>query len=61
MWIQLLHIAGLKDLDTLNLDKLGDNSLNGREIKNIVKLSVAKSKGLNVQLSSNMIEEEINS
>jgi len=52
-------VAGLEDIATLDIENLGSHKLNGREIKNIVKLSCAKAKGLGIALNNDLVEEEI--
>jgi len=51
----------MKDLSTLDFHTIGQRNLNGRDIKNVVKLTVAKAKGLNITLTDDLVTQEIES
>jgi len=59
IWIQLLEKANFNKFNSLDMLKIKQFELNGREIKNIVKLSIAKSKGLFMVLNEKILENEI--
>jgi len=58
----MLDLAGLAQLATftVNFAKISEVVLNGREIKNIVKLCIAKNKDGNTTFDTNFVLAEIN-
>jgi len=52
-------LAGFDAFEKLDMKKISNYDLNGREIKNIVKISIAKSKGKKEVLNGELLEKEI--
>jgi len=59
IWKQMLTLAGFNAFNTLNMEEISKQELNGREIKNVVKLCTAKCKGLNKQIDDAVIHKEV--
>jgi len=59
IWRQLLKLAGFDACDKLDMQNISKHDLNGREIKNIVKLAIAKTKGKKEVLNGELLEKEI--
>jgi len=47
------------DIDGLDLDQISQFHLNGRDIKNVVKRSVATAKGFKTGLTNEIVQEQV--
>lgn len=60
IWSQIIqHSLGQDMLASVDCERLAAAPLNGREIKNQVKLAAAKAKGLGVTVDMKMLLDEI--